>query len=74
MDHKKSHDLQESTTCVLCGEEDEMVDHLLACYVYMRELWYRLLRPSGWDQLTPSPGSSLSSWWMDARCLVPRLY
>jgi hypothetical protein len=48
------------------------VDHLLASCVYSRELWYRLLRPSAWDQLMPSPDSSLSSWWMDARCLVPR--
>jgi hypothetical protein len=66
------HGLQEFAACALCEQEDETVDHLLASCVYSRELWYRLLRPSGWDQLTPLPGSLLSSWWMDARCLVPK--
>ena len=47
------------------------MDHLLTSCVYARELWFRLLRPGGWDQLTPQPGSVLSSWWMDARRLVP---
>jgi hypothetical protein len=48
-----------------------------ALFVHRRmKRWITSLLPvftrgSGWDQLMPSPGSSLSSWWMDARQLVP---
>ena len=47
------------------------MDHLLASYVFTRELWFRLLHPSGWEQLSPSAHSPLSTWWMDGRYSVP---
>jgi len=50
VDHRKRHGLQDSAECVLYGQEDETVDHLLASCVFIRELWFRLLRPSGWEQ------------------------
>jgi len=34
--------------CNLYDQEDETVDHLLATCVFTRELWARLLQPSGW--------------------------
>lgn len=40
----------------LCGQEDEMVDQLLACCVYARKLWCCILHPIGWERLTLAPG------------------
>ena len=74
-DHRKRHGLQDYVECVLCGQEDETVDHMLASCVFTRELWFRLLRPSGWEQLSPSAHSPLSTWWMDGRYSVcPRSF
>lgn len=57
---------------MLCGQEDETVDHLLVSCFYARELWCRLLCSIGWEWITPAPGAVLSAWWMDARCQVPK--
>ena len=46
----------------LYGQEDETVDHLLACCVYARELRCRILRPIGWERLMLAPGMALSVW------------
>jgi len=70
-DRRKRHGLQDSAECVLCGQEDETMDHLLASCVFTRELWFRLLRPSGWEQLSPSSHSPLSTLWMDGQYSVP---
>jgi hypothetical protein len=70
-DRRMRHDLQDSAACALCDQDDETVDHLLVGCAYARELWYRLLRPGGWDPLVPAPGSSLAAWWMDSRSLLP---
>jgi hypothetical protein len=70
-DRRMRHGLQDSAACALCDQDDETVDHLLVGCAYARELWYRLLRPGGWDPLVPALGSSLAAWWMDSRSLLP---
>jgi hypothetical protein len=55
----------------LYGQEDETVDHLFASCVFAREVWFRVLHPSGWDPLSPTAHSPLSTWWSDGRSTVP---
>jgi hypothetical protein len=44
-DRRLRHGLQDLAECALYGQEDETVDHLLTSCVYVREPWFRLLRP-----------------------------
>jgi hypothetical protein len=48
------HGLQDSAACNLCDQKDETVDHLLANCVVTRELWDKLLQPSGWGNSRPT--------------------
>jgi hypothetical protein len=70
-DCKRRHGLQDSAECALYGQEDETVDHLFASCVFAREVWFRVLHPSGWDPLSPTAHSPLSTWWPDGRSTVP---
>jgi hypothetical protein len=70
-DCRRRHGLQDSAECALYGQEDETVDHLFASCVFAREVWFRVLHPSGWDPLSPTAHSPLSTWWSDGRSTVP---
>ncbi|KAG0545813.1 hypothetical protein BDA96_02G394400 [Sorghum bicolor] len=65
------HGLQQHADCLLCGQEDETCDHLLAACVFTREIWYRILSTVGLQHTTPSPSDTLVNWWLVARKHVP---
>lgn len=68
---RRRHGLQQHDECALCDQEPERVDHLLCSCVFTREVWTRLLAPTGNQHLAPSPASTLADWWLAARLQMP---
>jgi hypothetical protein len=73
-EHRRRHGLQPSADCVLCAQDDESIDHLLASCVYTREVWHRLLSRIDFQHLGPSDDSLLADWWLQAWTLVPNAF
>ena len=65
------HGLQQHADCLLCGQDDETCDHLLAACVFTWEIWYRILITVGLQHTAPSPSDTLVDWWLAARKQVP---
>ncbi|GJN32057.1 hypothetical protein PR202_gb20530 [Eleusine coracana subsp. coracana] len=40
--------------------------------VVSREVWFKVLRRMGWQQLAPSPHDSMVDWWIEARKRVAK--
>jgi hypothetical protein len=70
----QQHGLQNNGPCALCGQADETLDHLLAQCVVARETWFKVLRPLGWQQLTPSPNVDMVEWWLRSRKVVAKAH
>jgi hypothetical protein len=58
------HNLQNSGFYALCSHSSETMEHLLLSCVYSRELWFKLLRSSGWHHLALSYDSTFPNWWL----------
>lgn len=69
-ERRRRHGLQQSDICSLCGQEVETLDHLLLQCVLSREIWFKVLRHSGWQQLAPTGMDSLVDLWLHSRKLV----
>ncbi|TVU51343.1 hypothetical protein EJB05_02762, partial [Eragrostis curvula] len=61
------HNLPNHGLCALCDQEPEEIDHLLLGCVYSRECWFKLLRHSGTQSLTPTSTDELAEWWLRSR-------
>ena len=57
---------------MLCDQQDETTDHLLASCVFTREVWHRLLSRVGMQHLVSLDGSCLSDWWQNTRTAIPK--
>jgi len=71
-DRRFRHGLQDSSTCVLCDQECETIDHILVGCVFSREVW---LRCSLWAHLQGSafdPTSSAIETWLHTRKLFAK--
>ena len=56
--------LNHPSSCPLCDQEPETINHLLVSCVFARLFWYNLLRKFGLDILAPQPGlTSFLDWW-----------
>jgi hypothetical protein len=64
------HGLQQHGTCVLCDQDLETTDHLLASCAYARETWYRCLQLAGMETL-PQGDVTLVDWWLTTRKVGP---
>jgi len=64
--------LQQDATCIICDQQDETTDHLLASYVFTREVRHRLLSREGFMHLVPSDDSRLADWWQNTRSSIPK--
>jgi hypothetical protein len=53
--------MQNNGPCALCSQASEDIHHLLHGCVYNREVWYRLLRRTGLQSLTPALNTVLNS-------------
>lgn len=66
------HGLPHHGPCALCSQEAEELNHLLAGCVTSREIWYKVLRRCGWQQLTPGANDHLVTWWIHSRKQIPK--
>ena len=56
--------LDHPARCLFCDQEAETIDHILVSCVFTRVFWFTLLKPFGFQSLTPQPGhSSFMAWW-----------
>jgi hypothetical protein len=69
---RRRHGLQSSSSCALCNQLPESVDHLLISCVISREVWFKCLCRSSWQQLAPSVDDELTNWWLRCRKQVPK--
>lgn len=64
-DRRARHGLETHDRCLLCDQEPETIDHLLACCPFTREIWHFVLTAVGL-QLPPGARSSIA-WWRKLR-------
>ncbi|CAL4994550.1 unnamed protein product [Urochloa decumbens] len=67
------HGLPNHGNCALCSQMVELLDHLLLSCVFIREVWYRVLRSQGWQQMTPGQDDQIVSWWLTQRKQLDKL-
>jgi hypothetical protein len=64
------HDLRNNGPCALCCQERETITHLLLTYVFSREVWFKELTKSGWQQMAPGVDDRLPDWWLHRQKVV----
>jgi hypothetical protein len=63
-DRLEKRGLNHPSSCPLCDQEPETINHLLVSCVFARIFWYNLLRKFGLDILAPQLGlTSFLEWW-----------
>jgi hypothetical protein len=66
------HGLQSDATCALYSQCTEGINHLLVGCVFSREIWFKILRRCGWQQISPAPGDGMAEWWTTSRKRIPK--
>jgi hypothetical protein len=66
-DHLHRHRMQNNGDCALYSQAAESISHLLQFCAYSREVWFRLLRPAGFPQLTLQDEMEFADLWL-TRC------
>lgn len=65
--------LEHPDSCLLCDQESETVQHLLASCVFSREAWFRILSWVGLQHLAPTQQDSVfQDWWRAALKRTPK--
>lgn len=71
-DRLQRQNLQNQGPCSLCSQSSETIEHLFFDCVYSKEVWFRILRRSGLQQLAPTGSVRLPEWWLPNRKLIQR--
>jgi hypothetical protein len=71
-DRLQCHCLPNSSNCALCSQSVETLHHLLLSCIMAREVWFRVLRPSGHQNLASGQDKDLVNWWIDRRKRVSK--
>jgi hypothetical protein len=66
-DHLQRHGLSNNGPCALSSQHAETIDHLLVSYVFSREVWFRVFRRCGWQNLVPGLDDLFINWWLRCR-------
>jgi hypothetical protein len=61
-DRRLRHGLDTHTTCPLCDQEPETLDHLVVTCSFSRQLWHAAAQAFR-SQGVPTPAGTLSDWW-----------
>jgi hypothetical protein len=65
--------LEHPDCCVLCNQEVETIQHLLAGCVFSRQVWFQVLSACNLQHLCPSLGEdNFQVWWQRAEQNVPK--
>lgn len=65
------HGLQDSSACILCGVQDEEIDHVLLSCAFSASVWVAALGVVGMAAAY-APPTSFWEWWISARKQVPK--
>jgi hypothetical protein len=60
------HGLQSDETCVMCCQDLETYNHLLASCSFSRTVWFTTLRCFSLQHLTPTSDDGFADWWLRA--------
>lgn len=71
-DRLQRHGMPNDGPCSLCSQSTETADHLLLGCAYSREIWFKLLRHSMNQRLTPTASQPLPVWWIHSRKSLPK--
>jgi hypothetical protein len=67
-DRLASRGLPHPSSCALCDQEDEDVQHILTTCVFARQFWFKILAPLDFIRCVPSRHEgSFAEWWRKAR-------
>ncbi|GJN13395.1 hypothetical protein PR202_gb00089 [Eleusine coracana subsp. coracana] len=64
--------LQQNDECSFCSQLQEIVGHLLLGCPFSREVWFKLLRNTVSQRLTPYSEAQLADWWCSSRKQLPK--
>jgi hypothetical protein len=67
------HGLQATSTCILCDQGCETIDHILVGCVYSREVWHRCFTWLGLHGLDFGLEERVIQWWLRTRKMTPRV-
>lgn len=64
-DRRARHGLQDAPAlCYTCLQEEDNVDHILAHYVYAREVWHSCFHALSVNIQGPSTDADFLDWWL----------
>jgi hypothetical protein len=66
------HGIRTDSSCILCCQDAETINHLLVQCVFSREIWFKVLRRCGWHGVAPAQGHLFAVWWTTSRKRVPK--
>jgi hypothetical protein len=72
-ERRQRHGLQATSSCTLCLQETELIDHLLVQCMFSREVWFKVFRGFGWHSLAPFPNHLFAAWWSTIRKRIPKI-
>jgi hypothetical protein len=61
------HGLQESSSCIICDQAEETMDHIILGCVFSREVWSSCLRGFRLQYLVLIQEGDIMLWWTDSR-------
>jgi hypothetical protein len=73
LERLRRHGLSSDSSCALCSQCDESINHLILSCVFSREVWVHELRSKGRQHVAPSDNSQLGDWWLDARKRIAKV-
>ena len=63
------------SSCFLCDQEQDTVDHILAQCVYARQVWFECFSKVGIPlQLIPNGHEKVEEWWVASRERMPKTH
>jgi hypothetical protein len=66
------HGIRTNSSCILCCQDAETINHLLVQCVFSREIWFKVLRRCGWHGVAPTQDHLFAVWWTTSRKCVPK--
>jgi hypothetical protein len=64
--------MHSDSTCALCDQQPETINHLLLACVFSRHVWFTFLGKFGWQLLSLGPNDVFPEWWIHRRKQVAK--
>lgn len=66
------HGLQTSSTCIICNQGTETMDHILLGCCFSREVWHIWINKLHLQDVIAVREEKVMQWWLESRKLVPK--